>query len=77
MSDKKLTPADTGDLAQSISFALRFSGRKRFTRAIASWPTSRPTTLSGTSDQCGYVVMKKPPLTGHGGPLLSGLKPRD
>jgi len=28
--DDKLTPADPSDLAQSISFSLRFNGRKRF-----------------------------------------------
>jgi hypothetical protein len=32
MPDDKLTPADPSDLAQSISFALRFDGRKRFHR---------------------------------------------
>jgi hypothetical protein len=29
MPDEKLTPADPSDIADSIAFALQFSGRKR------------------------------------------------
>ena len=35
MPDEKLTPADPDDLAASISFALKFEGRKRWHDADA------------------------------------------
>ena len=64
MPDEKLTPAPPGDLADSIAFALKFSGRKRvhdfetFTARIAADRIVRHL------ERCGYVVMKRPPIGG-------------
>ena len=64
MPDDKLKPAEPGDLADSIAFALCFSGRKRvhdsetFTARIAADRIVRHL------ERCGYVVMKRPPIGG-------------
>jgi hypothetical protein len=61
LDDGKLTPAEPGDLADSITFALNFSLRKRahdsdtFMARIAADRIVRHLELSG------FVVMKKPP----------------
>ena len=64
MPDDSLTPAALEDVVNSISFALRWSGRKRahdsegLTAAIAADRIVRHLERSG------YVVMKKPPIGG-------------
>ena len=66
MPEDKLKPAEPGDLAESIAFALCFSGRKRvhdsetFTARIAADRIVRHLERSG------FVVMKKPPSVGGG-----------
>jgi len=66
MADDKLKPADPQDVADSIAFALNFSGRKRvhdsdrFTARIAADRIVRHLERSG------YVVMKRPPSVGGG-----------
>ena len=62
----KLTPANPKDLADSIAFALRFEGRKRKHDAdafMAQLVATRPVRYLRLE---GYVVMKRPPLSGHG-----------
>jgi hypothetical protein len=62
--DQKLMPADASDIAESVAFALMFSGRKRIhdsdrmTAAIAAQRIVRHLERSG------FVVMKRPPLGG-------------
>jgi hypothetical protein len=63
--EQKLTPATPDDLANSLSFALRFEGRKSkhdSDRLNADIVAQR---LLRYLDKAGYVVMKKPPLGGH------------
>jgi hypothetical protein len=63
--EQKLTPAEPDDLADSLSFALRFAGRKSkhdSDRRNADIVAKR---LVRYLDKAGYVVMKKPPLGGH------------
>jgi hypothetical protein len=63
--DPKLTPGEPDDLADSLSFALRFEGRKSkhdSDRLNADIVAKR---LVRYLDKAGYVVMKKPPLGGH------------
>ena len=63
--DQKLTPATPEDLADSLSFALIFEGRKSkhdSDRLNADIVARR---LVRHLDKAGYVVMKKPPLGGH------------
>jgi hypothetical protein len=64
-SQQKLTPATPDDLAESLSYALRFEGRKSqhdSDRLNADIVAKR---LVRYLDKAGYVVMKKPPLGGH------------
>jgi hypothetical protein len=64
--DEKLSPADPSDIADSIAFALLFSGRKRvhdsdkYTAAIAA------NRIVRHLERAGFVVMKKPPAPGGG-----------
>jgi hypothetical protein len=64
MSDEKLTPADASDIAESVAFALLFSGRKRIhdsDRLTASIAAQR---VVRHLEKCGYVLMKRPPIGG-------------
>jgi hypothetical protein len=63
-SDEKLTPADAGDITESVAFALLFSGKKRVhdsDRMTASIAAQR---IVRHLDCCGFVVLKKPPIGG-------------
>jgi hypothetical protein len=62
--DEKLTLADAGDTAESIAFALMFSGKKRVhdsDRMTASIAAQR---VVRHLEKCGFVVMKRPPIGG-------------
>jgi hypothetical protein len=61
---QKLAPAEPDGLANSLSFALRFEGRKSkhdSDRLNADIVAKR---LVRYLDKAGYVVMNKPPLGG-------------
>jgi hypothetical protein len=63
--DDKLTPASPEDVAESVAFALLWSGRKRVhdsDRMTASIAADR---IVRHLERCGFVVMKKPPLGGQ------------
>jgi hypothetical protein len=63
--EEKLTPADPEELAASLSFALRFEGRKRqhdSDRFMADMVAKR---LVRYLERARYVVMQRPPLGGH------------
>ena len=53
--------------ANSLAFALKFSGRKRVHDADAFMARMVADRLVRHLERCGYVVMKKPPLGGHSG----------
>jgi hypothetical protein len=62
--DQKLSPADASDIAESISFALLYSGRKRVhdsDRMTASIAAQR---IVRHLKKCGFVLMKRPPIGG-------------
>jgi hypothetical protein len=64
-AEQKFTPAEPDDLANLLSFALRFEGRKSehdTDRLNADIVAKR---LVRYLDKAGYVVMKMPPLGGH------------
>jgi hypothetical protein len=63
-SDPKLTPAAPADIAESISFALLFSGRKRVHDSDSMMASITAQRIVRHLENCGYVLMKKPPLTG-------------
>jgi hypothetical protein len=64
MPDEKLTPADPSDLAHSISFALRFDGRKRFHRGDEFMANVTADHIVRHLEQSGFVVMRRPPIGG-------------
>jgi hypothetical protein len=63
--DPKLTPAEPNDLAQTLSFALRYEGKRRYTDTDRFAADIIADRLLRHLDRAGYVVMKKPPLGGH------------
>jgi hypothetical protein len=67
MSDTpNLRPATRDELTQSLSFALRFDGRKRMHDADETMAQITAERLVEHLEWSGYVVMHKPPLGQHG-----------
>jgi hypothetical protein len=66
-----LTSADPSDLAATLAFALRYSGRKRVHNADGG--DLSPSARSTTSERAGFVVMKRPAL-GGGAALARGFE---
>jgi hypothetical protein len=66
MPDSNLRPATRDELLQSLSFALRFDGRKRHHRADDAMAQITAEHLAKHIEGSGFVVMKKPPSKGHG-----------
>ena len=64
--DEKLSPADPGDIASSIAFALLFSGRKRVHDSDQYMAAIVADRIVRHLERSGYVVMKKPPAPGGG-----------
>ena len=62
--EQKLTPATPEALANSLSFALRFEGRKSQHDSDKLNADIVAKRLVRYLDKAGYVVMKKPPLGG-------------
>jgi hypothetical protein len=62
--DQKLTQADPIDIADSIGFALMFSGKKRIHDSDRLMAAITAKHIVAHLDKCGYVVLKRPPLTG-------------
>ena len=60
----KLTPADPGDLASALAFALRFQGRKRVRDADELISAIVAKRLVEHLERAGFVVMKRPPIGG-------------
>jgi hypothetical protein len=63
-----LRPATWDELTQSLSFALRFNGRKRVHDADEMMARITAERLVEHLERSGYVVMHKPPLGQHGAP---------
>jgi hypothetical protein len=62
--DDKLRPADPSDIADSLSFALLFSGKKRAHDSDRLTASIAAKHIVRHLERCGYVLMKKPPLGG-------------
>jgi hypothetical protein len=63
-SDPKLTPADASDIADSIGFALLFSGKKRVHDSDRMMASIAAKHIVSHLENCGFVVMKRPPIGG-------------
>jgi len=61
-----LRPATRDELTQSLSFALRFNGRKRVHDADETMARITAKRLVEHLERSGYVVMTKPGLGQHG-----------
>jgi len=64
--DEKLTSADPADLADTIAFALKFSGRKRVHDSDAFMARITADRIVRHLEQARYVIMKRPPIGGAG-----------
>ena len=65
MSDAdRLTPADPKDIADTLAFALRRSGRKRMHDADEYMARIAAERLVEALERSGFVIMKKPPSVG-------------
>jgi hypothetical protein len=65
MSDAaRLTPAKPDDIAETIAFALRYSGRKRVNDAGEMMARIVAEQLVEALERAGLVVMKRPPMAG-------------
>ena len=63
----QLSPAATEDVVQALSFALRYRGRKRVDTAVEAMARITAERLTEHLARSGFVVMKKPPPSAHGG----------
>ncbi len=72
----RLTPADPNDIADTLAFALRRSGRKRVYDADEMMAAIAAKRLVEALERSGFVVMKKPPGVG-GAALARGFEKRD
>ena len=61
-----LRPATRDELTQSLSFALRFNGRKRVRDADEAMARIAAERLVEHLERSGYVVMQGPPVPDHG-----------
>jgi hypothetical protein len=65
MPDDKLVPADPGDLAAALAFALRYAGRKRVHNPDEIMAEIVAKRLVEHLQRSGFVVMKRPPEIGE------------
>jgi hypothetical protein len=63
-----LRPADPEDVRQALAFALTFDGRRSFRTSGEMMAKITAEHLLRHLEQCGFVVMKQPPRTGHSTP---------
>jgi hypothetical protein len=62
--DQRLTPADASDIAESVAFALLFSGRKRVHHSDRMTASIAAQRIVRHLERCGFVLMKRPPIAG-------------
>jgi hypothetical protein len=64
-----LTDAARGDILQSIKFAVEFNSAGKATNAGREYAAAAlADRVLQYLEQCGYVIMKKPPIKGHSTP---------
>jgi hypothetical protein len=62
--DDKLTPASPEEVTDSISFALRFNGRKRFHEGDKLMAEITADHIVRYLERSRFVIMKRPPIGG-------------
>ncbi len=63
--DAQLRPATAQEIADSLSFALRFDGRKRVHQADEFMARITAERLVQHLERSGFVLMKQPPTPAH------------
>ena len=66
--DATLRPATAEEIAESLSFALRYDGRKRVHQADTFMARITAERLVQHLELSGFVLMKKPPAPAHSAP---------
>ncbi len=64
----KLRPATLDEIIETLSFALRYDGRRRVHLADSFMARVAAERLAEHLRLSGFVVMKRPPLKPHGMP---------
>ncbi len=67
-----LRPATTEEIAESISFALRYDGRKRVSHADEMMARITADRLVRHLRGAGFVVMRQPAIQGPTTPVVPG-----
>ena len=68
-------PATTDEFVETLSFALRYDGRRRVHHADSVMARIAAERLAAHLEQSGFVVMKKPPIKPHGMPRIGIRRP--
>ena len=63
--DDRLRPATTEEVQETLSFGLRYNGRRRVHHADETMARITAERLVECLERAGFVVMKKPPAAGH------------
>ena len=66
--DENLSPLTQENVADAITFALRFHGRKRLNSAYEYMAQITAARLCEHLRLSGFVIMKKPPVAGSAPP---------
>jgi hypothetical protein len=64
MITEPLRPAEPQDIADALAFALRYSGRKRVSDSADMMAAIVAKRLVEHLDRCGFVILRKPPISG-------------
>jgi hypothetical protein len=67
--DEPLMPAKAEDIADTLAFALRYSGRKRVHDSAEIMAAIVAKRLVEHLERSGFVVMRKPPIAGSAAPF--------
>jgi hypothetical protein len=67
-----LRPATREEIAQTLSFALLYEGRKRVHDAADAMAGLTADRLVRHLERCGFVVMKRPPTPHHTSTRMPG-----
>ncbi|MDJ0391054.1 hypothetical protein QMO56_23360 [Roseomonas sp. E05] len=62
-NEPPLHPASAEEIAESLSYALRYDGRKRVHQADEAMARITAERLVRHLERCGYVLMRKPETT--------------
>jgi hypothetical protein len=76
-AETPLQPATAADVAEALSFALRYNGRKRVHHADEMMARITAERLVEHLTRSGFVLMKTPPGQLHSAPPVKPTEPND